>query len=86
MATEKQTNEYIVSLAEQAVGELLEAIPALKIAPPTERSISIMQALNADQGSLARLEAAFLDDTSFGALRDGWIQLRYGFGMAVQSH
>jgi hypothetical protein len=83
VVTENQTEKDIAHLAEQAAGELLEAMPTLKAAQPIERVLAIMQA---EQGGAARLKAVLSDDPSFGDLRAGWIQQRGGFGMAMQDY
>ncbi len=83
MVTENQTEKDIAHLAEQAAGEVLEAMPTLKAAQPILRILPI---LRAEQGGTARLKAVLSDDPSFGDLRAGWIQQRGGFGMAVPDH
>lgn len=83
MVTENQAEKDIAHLAEQAAGELLEAMPMLKAAQPIERFRAILQA---EQGGTARLKAVLSDDPSFGDLRAGWIQQRSGCGRAVQDH
>ena len=83
MVTETHTEKDIAHLAEQAAGELLDAMPTLKAAQRIERALAI---LRAEQGGTARLKAVLSDDSSFGDLRNGWIQQGGGFGMAVQDH
>ena len=86
MAKENKTECDLTKLAELAASELLEAMPALKNANPSERGMAISQALNYERGSAARLKALLSEDVSFGDLRSGWIQQATGMGLAVQGH
>ena len=79
----KRMVSKIRSLAEQAAREVLENMPALKDTGLSERGVLIKQALCAGQGGPARLMTAVQDNSSFGDLRGGWIQLG-NHGMQVE--
>ena len=80
MATEE---EDMARLAEEAARELLHAMPVLATDEPIARSA---KALDAEQGSAARLKAALQEDTSFGNLRGGWVRQRGGFTMPLSGY
>jgi Apea-like HEPN len=84
MATKNRPTSEIESLVEQTARELLAAKPALKTAPLIERNAAIALAFRAEEGSAARLMAAFRGIPSLESLRKGWIQQRGGAGMPAQ--
>lgn len=69
-----KTKTNITHLAKLAASELMETNETLGTAEPIGRSIAISQALMVNRSSAAKLTAAFLEDSSFGALRGGWLQ------------
>lgn len=76
----------IETLAARVAGEVLEAEPGLAAAAPGERGAIIAKTLHHSQGAGPALISAFMNDESFGELRNGWIQHIGGFGMLMQAH
>jgi len=79
-----ETPRDIENLAEQAARELLQAMPTLETAEPIEREFEIFRALHRKQGSARTLKEVFSNDSSFGDLRDGWIQQGGGLETEVE--
>lgn len=86
MAKENLTETNIESLAAQAASELLQTVPALRTASLIQQSVAISDALSVEHSSASRLKAALCGDSSFGALRNGWLVQRGGGTVPVQDH
>lgn len=70
-------------LVEQVAKQLVEANPSLPTSTSFERSRVIAEALRSPEGAAAKLMSEFKNDSSFGDLRGGWIQMG-NFGFAIQ--
>lgn len=75
----------IIQLAEEAINDLFAKSPALKATESFQRFYTIYQSATQAGTKLAELKAALLSDTSFGDLRQGWIQAENSGGI-IQDH
>lgn len=75
----------IARLVDEAATELLGLHPTFTTAHPLDKSMIVMNALEREGSKSFLLKVAISADSSFGELRNGWIQSSAG-GHVVQDH